>query len=39
MAEIAEVPYGRKTQHEPGVKEVHILWITAGLSCDVHQPG
>src|SRR5215470_3347573 len=34
MAEIAEVPYGRKTQREPAVKEVHILWITAGLSCD-----
>src|SRR5579862_9033348 len=27
-------PYGRTTQHEPAVKEVHILWITAGLSCD-----
>ncbi len=27
-------PYGRKTQKEPAVKEVHILWITAGLSCD-----
>jgi hydrogenase small subunit len=28
------VPYGRVTQREPVVKEVHILWITAGLSCD-----
>jgi hydrogenase small subunit len=28
------VPYGRKTQKAPAVKEVHILWITAGLSCD-----
>jgi hydrogenase small subunit len=28
------VPYGRKTQHTPKVKEVHILWITAGLGCD-----
>jgi hydrogenase small subunit len=26
--------YGRKTQKAPAVKEVHILWITAGLSCD-----
>src|SRR5215475_225301 len=33
MAE-ATVPYGRKTQKEPAVKEVHVLWITAGLSCD-----
>src|SRR5579875_3324868 len=28
------VPYGRKTQKPPAVKEIHILWITAGLSCD-----
>ena len=28
------IPYGRKTQREPAVKEVHVLWITAGLSCD-----
>jgi hydrogenase small subunit len=28
------VPYGRSTQRSPDVKEVHILWITAGLSCD-----
>jgi hydrogenase small subunit len=27
-------PYGRRTQREPAVKEVHVLWITAGLSCD-----
>src|SRR5712671_2384182 len=27
-------PYGSKTQKAPAVKEVHILWITAGLSCD-----
>jgi hydrogenase small subunit len=27
-------PYGRKTQREPNIKEVHILWITAGLGCD-----
>ncbi len=34
MAENNGVPYGRKTQREPAVKEVHVLWITAGLSCD-----
>ena len=28
------VPYGRATQQPPAVKEVHILWITAGLGCD-----
>lgn len=33
MAEATE-PYGRKTQKAPAVKEVHVLWITAGLSCD-----
>ncbi len=32
MAE--EVPYGRKTQRPSPVTDVHILWITAGLSCD-----
>ena len=31
-AEVA--PYGRSTQRPPAVKELHILWITAGLSCD-----
>jgi hydrogenase small subunit len=31
-AEIA--PYGRKTQRPPAVKEVHIVWLTAGLGCD-----
>jgi hydrogenase small subunit len=30
----ADVPYGRKTQREPAVKEIHVLWITAGLGCD-----
>src|SRR5262245_18361588 len=30
----AAVPYGRKTQREPAVKRIDILWITAGLSCD-----
>jgi hydrogenase small subunit len=34
MAEPNGVPYGRKTQREPAVKELHVLWITAGLSCD-----
>src|SRR6476620_12664465 len=27
-------PAGTVTQRTPAVKEVHILWITAGLSCD-----
>src|ERR1700683_3146694 len=30
----ATAPYGRKTQKAPAVKEIHILWITAGLGCD-----
>jgi hydrogenase small subunit len=30
----AAAPYGRKTQRAPNVKEVHVLWITAGLGCD-----
>ncbi|MGI8841083.1 MAG: hypothetical protein ACR2F8_09955 [Caulobacteraceae bacterium] len=35
MVETAEIPYGRTaTEHIPEVKEVHILWITAGLGCD-----
>jgi len=33
MTEVT-APYGRKTQHAPAVKEIHILWITAGLGCD-----
>ena len=33
MAEAA-VPYGRKTQRAPAVKEVHILWTPDGMSCD-----
>src|SRR4051794_26897926 len=28
------IPYGRSTQKAPAVSEVHVLWITAGLSCD-----
>src|ERR1041385_8582693 len=27
-------PYGRVTQRPPAVKEVPIVWITAGLGCD-----
>ena len=27
-------PYGRITQRPPAVKDVHIVWITAGLGCD-----
>jgi hydrogenase small subunit len=33
MAE-ATVPYGRKTQKPPAVKEVHVLWTPDGESCD-----
>lgn len=32
MAE--SVPYGRRTQREPAVSEVHVVWMTTGLSCD-----
>ncbi len=28
------IPYGRKTQRPSPVSDIHILWITAGLSCD-----
>src|ERR1044071_2168056 len=28
------VPYGRVTQKAPAVKDIHIVWITAGLGCD-----
>jgi len=34
MPDSDAVPYGRKTQHEPALKEVDILWLTAGLGCD-----
>ena len=27
-------PYGRVTQRAPAAKEVHIVWLTAGLGCD-----
>ncbi len=33
MAEAAP-PYGRKTQRPPAVRELDVLWVTAGLSCD-----
>ena len=28
------MPYGRSTQKQPAVAEVHIIWITAGLGAD-----
>src|SRR5580693_7522338 len=28
------VPYGRGTQKPSPVADVHIVWMTAGLSCD-----
>ena len=31
---MAEIPYGRRTQKDPAIAEVHIVWITAGLGCD-----
>ncbi len=34
MSDATVVPYGRKTQRPPALKEVHILWITGGLGCD-----
>ena len=34
MADATVVPYGRITQRPPAVKDVHIVWITAGLGCD-----
>lgn len=34
MAETSGVPCGRKTQRKPDLKEVHIIWINDGLSCD-----
>src|ERR1700740_2507447 len=30
----AAIPYGRKTQRTPAIKEIDVLWITAGLGCD-----
>ena len=34
MAAEKAAPYGRRTQKEPAVAEIHIVWITAGLGCD-----
>jgi len=34
MSDATVIPYGRKTQRPPTLKEVHILWITGGLGCD-----
>jgi len=34
MSATPSIPYGRKTQRAPDLKEVHILWMTAGLGCD-----
>src|SRR3979411_1018866 len=31
---MAEEIFGSSTQREPDVKEVHVIWITAGLGCD-----
>ncbi|MDB5355412.1 MAG: Periplasmic [NiFeSe] hydrogenase small subunit [Phycisphaerales bacterium] len=31
---LADTPYGNKTQRQPAVKEVHILWSPDGMSCD-----
>ncbi len=33
MAE-AVTPHGRRTQRTPAIAELHLLWLTAGLSCD-----
>jgi hydrogenase small subunit len=30
----APVPEGRKTQREPAIREIAVLWLTAGLGCD-----
>ncbi|PZR88193.1 MAG: hydrogenase expression protein HypE, partial [Candidatus Nephthysia bennettiae] len=32
MAEV--VPYGRRTQRPPDVADLHVIWMTGGLSCD-----
>src|SRR5271155_512740 len=34
MSDTTSIPYGRKTQKPSPVKEIHVLWITAGLGCD-----
>ncbi len=30
----AAIPYGRHTQRESAIREIDILWLTAGLGCD-----
>ena len=32
MAEV--VPYGRRTQRPPDVPEIHVIWMSEGMSCD-----
>src|SRR5258705_531178 len=32
-------PYGRSTQRPPAAKDVHIVWITAGLGCEGDSVG
>ena len=34
MPEETDIPYGRRTQKQPKISEVHVLWLTAGMSCD-----
>ncbi len=34
MADTTQAPYGRKTQKEPAVKEVHVLWAPDLLGCE-----
>lgn len=31
---VKNVSDGRFTRNAPALEEMHILWITAGLSCD-----
>src|SRR5438309_1682877 len=33
MADLT-APHGRRTQREPAIPQLDILWLTAGLSCD-----
>ena len=34
MPDDGSIPYGRRTQRAPAVKDVHVIWLTAGLGCD-----
>ena len=29
-----DVPYGRSTQRPSPVSDIHVIWMTSGLSCD-----